>query len=55
MKKIYRSFINGAPFLIGTGLITSVMHRPLNGWQIAFCVLALLNSIKYLIDYEYKE
>lgn len=53
MTKIYRSFINGAPFILAMVLGLSFMETHINFWKIAFISLALLNAIKYLIEYEY--
>ena len=53
MTKIYRSLINGAPFILGMALGLSFMDTKINYWKSAFIALALLNSIKYLLDYEY--
>jgi hypothetical protein len=53
MIKIYRSLINGAPFILGMALGLSFMDAHINYWKSAFIALALLNSIKYLLDYEY--
>ena len=53
MTKIYRSLINGAPFILAMALGLSFMDHQVNYWKSAFIALALLNSIKYLLDYEY--
>jgi phosphotransferase system glucose/maltose/N-acetylglucosamine-specific IIC component len=53
MTKIYRSLINGAPFILAMALGLSFMDAQINYWKSAFIALALLNSIKYLLDYEY--
>jgi hypothetical protein len=53
MNKIYRSLINGAPFIVAMALGLSFMDAQINYWKVAFISLALLNSIKYLLDYEY--
>jgi phosphotransferase system glucose/maltose/N-acetylglucosamine-specific IIC component len=55
MTKIYRSLINGAPFILAMALGLSFMDAHINYWKSAFISLALLNSIKYLIDYEYSD
>lgn len=55
MTKIYRSLINGAPFIVAMALGLSFMDAQINYWKVAFISLALLNSIKYLIDHEYAD
>ena len=53
MTKIYRSLINGAPFILAMALGLSFMDTHINYWKSAFIALALLNSVKHLLDYEY--
>jgi hypothetical protein len=53
MKKVYRSLVNGAPFILAMSLGLALLENHINGWKCAFIALALLNSVKYLMDYEY--